>query len=370
MVVPMRIGFDAFPAMNSFGGVGNYSRCLLEGLASLPAEGEIIAYIPNRPGLKIDLLPTNDKIHVTWRETSEIFKNWYGGGMDLDLFHGTNFKAQAKGRFGSIITIHDLWLDRCPQYSKKLFGQKLSFYRTRYRAKHASHVITVSHHSAKEIQELYGIDGKQISVIWNGVSKEFWPEKLEKSGEILQSRFGIDGPYILFVGGAEPRKNHRALFRAYTKHSSLQRTHCLVVIGNPNHWMGTIEQTSKDLGILHRVVSLQNLSINDMRSLYSHADLFVFPSFYEGFGFPVLEAMACGVPVITSKGTALQEISNSAAVLVDPHNDEELGCAMQHVIEDQEVRRTLRRKGIERAKTFTWERAAEQTWQVYAQICQ
>ena len=366
----MRIGFDAFPAIHSYGGVGNYSRWLLKGLVSLPVKGEIIAYIPNRAIKQIDLPPCHGNMQVKFRETSVFLKSWYGGGKDLDLFHGTNFKAQAKGRYGSVITIHDLWLDRCPQYSKKLLGQKLSFYRTRSRTKQASHVITVSHHSATEIQELYGIDAKQISVIWNGVSQEFWPEKMETSGEHLRGRFGIDGPYILFVGGAEPRKNHQVLFRAYARHSTLQRTHCLVVIGNPHHWMGTLDQTSKDLGIHHRVVSLQGLSVSDMRCLYSHADVFVFPSLYEGFGFPVVEAMACGVPVITSKGTALQEIADSAAVLVDPHNDEELGCAMQHVIEDQETRCTLKRKGIARAKTFTWERAAEQTWQVYSRICQ
>ena len=366
----MRIGFDAVPAIHSYGGVGNYSRWLLQGLMALPTQGEIIAYIPSGSHGPIEFPTDQGNMQIRFKETNQVLKNWYGGGKELDLFHGTNFKAQVRGRYGSVVTIHDLWLDRCPQYSKKLFGQTFSFYRTRARTKRASHVITVSQHSAKEIQELYGVEPKDISVIWNGVSQEFWPDQQENAKGNLLGRFGIGTPYILFVGGAEPRKNHQTLFRAYARHTSLQGTHCLVVIGNPHHWMGSIEQTSNELGIEAQVISLQGLSMSDMRFLYSHADVFVFPSLYEGFGFPVLEAMACGVPVITSKGTSLQEIAESAAILVDPRNDEELGCAMQHVIADQETQQTLKRKGLDWARTFTWKRAAEQTWEVYSRMCQ
>lgn len=367
----MRIGFDAFPAVNSLGGVGSYAHCLLRALLELGIrdEDEIVAYFPSQTNRESSIRDLEGYPHLRLRKTGKHWMKWCGGIDELDLYHGTNFKTQTRGRSGAVVTIHDLWLDRFPEYSKKLFGQKWSFYRTRRRALLAEHVITVSQHSAQDIQELFGVPENRISVIWNGVSKEYWPDKTDESRGVLSSRFGIQAPYILFVGGADPRKNHQTLFRAYAKADSLHKTYVLVVIGNPVHKMGTIVGTSKTLGIRDRVISLQGLSVEEMRSLYSHADLFVFPSRYEGFGLPVLEAMACGAPVITSRKTSLQEIVDQAAVLVDPGDDEELRHAMITVLQDQELQDSMRVKGLERAKQFTWERAARQTWDVYRQLC-
>lgn len=368
----MRIGFDAFPAVNSLGGVGSYARYLLRALLELDVrdEDEIVAYVPSQTNRESRIRDLEGFANFRLRRTGKNLMRWCGGIDGLDLYHGTNFKTQTRGRSGAVVTIHDLWLDRFPEYSKKLFGQKWSFYRTRRRALLAEHVITVSQYSAQDIQELFGVPENRISVIWNGVSKEYWPDKTDESRGGLSSRFAIQPPYILFVGGADPRKNHQTLFRAYAKADSLHKTHVLVAIGNPVHKMGTIVGTSEMLGIRDRIISLQGLSVGDMRSLYSHAELFVFPSWYEGFGFPVLEAMACGVPVITSKGTALQEVAGQAALLVDPGNEEELSQAMVTVIQDQELQRSMREKGLVRAKEFTWERAARQTWDVYREVCQ
>jgi glycosyltransferase involved in cell wall biosynthesis len=142
-----------------------------------------------------------------------------------------------------------------------------------------------------------------------------------------------------------------------------------VLVGDIHHRFGDLLQTARTLGLERRVVCTGRLPIEDIRLLYSHADLFVFPSIYEGFGMPVLEAMACGAPVITSNRTALPEVAGDAAVLVNPEDAEELGEAMVRVLEDQTLRATLKEKGLKRAKQFTWERAARQTMALYRELC-
>jgi glycosyltransferase involved in cell wall biosynthesis len=141
------------------------------------------------------------------------------------------------------------------------------------------------------------------------------------------------------------------------------------MVGEPVNRFGDMMATTHTLGLEHRVVLTGTLSVTDMRLLYSHAAVFVFASLYEGFGMPVLEAMACGAPVITSNTTALPEVAGDAAVLVNPEDPEELADAIIRVLEDSALRATLKERGFERAKQFTWERAAQRTVAVYREIC-
>ena len=143
----------------------------------------------------------------------------------------------------------------------------------------------------------------------------------------------------------------------------------LVLVGDSVHRFGNMAATIAQCGVEGRVICPGRLSIEDITRLYSHADLFVFPSLYEGFGMPVLEAMACGAPVITSNRSALPEVAGEAALLVNPENDDELAEAMVRILRDTPLRESLRAKGFERAKQFTWERAARQTVAVYREVC-
>jgi glycosyltransferase involved in cell wall biosynthesis len=232
-------------------------------------------------------------------------------------------------------------------------------------------VITVSEHSAKDIQELYGLPKDRIVVIPHGVSADFRPDRGESRFLELRSQYGIlPVPYILFVGGADPRKNHVTLCQAYAGKPALRQSHVLVMVGDSVHRSGSIMETARTLGISDRVVCAGTVPADHLRCLYSHADLFVFPSRYEGFGLPVLEAMACGVSVITSNATALPEVAGDAAILINPEDPEELAEAMIRVLEDKSLRETLQEKGIERAREFTWAQTARQTLAVYHEVCQ
>lgn len=367
----MRIGIDAAPVVGDRGGVGWHTFHLLHALLNLKEEDlEFVGYM--RPGSlsRVRSEEWGDGLAIRWAEASQWTLRRMGARDGLDLYHGANFKMQTTGRFGGIVTIHDMWLDRFPQYSRKLFGQRWSFYRTKRTISQARKVITVSEHSARDIAMLYGVPREKIAVIYNGVSDAFRPLSDPTRLAKLRERFSWPADrFILFAGGADPRKNHRVLLEAYAMRAAQLRSHCLIMLGAPSHRFGNIHDTAKRLGLSDRVVCIGHLSADELRVLYAHADLFAFPSLYEGFGMPVLEAMACGTPVITSATTSLPEVAGDAAVLIDPHSPEQLADALVRVVTDPALRECLRAKGFERTKHFTWEHAARMTLAVYREVC-
>lgn len=367
----MRIGIDASPIVGDRGGVGWHTYHLLRALVALKAELDLIGYVgPGSLGNGAPIGWTGDGV-IRWVECSRWTLPWRGRWDDLDLFHGPNFRLRTTGRYGGVVTVHDLWLERHPEYSPKLFGQGASSAKTRRTAWRAKKVITVSAFSAGEIADRYGLPPERIAVVPNGVSEEFRPQRDPSAFERLRRRLGLpDAPFILFVGGADPRKNHRTLVRAFAKRADELKGYWLVLVGDVRHRFGDMAETIAQHGVRDRVVCPGRLAIEDMIQLYSRADLFVFPSLYEGFGMPVLEAMACGAPVVTSNRTSLPEVAGAAALLVNPENDDELGEAMVRVLRDASLKEALRQKGFDRAKQFTWERAAMQTYAVYKEVCE
>lgn len=366
----MRIGIDASPLVGSRGGIGWHTFYLLRALLHLKEDVEFVGYVRRGSLRHMAVNEWPSECPIRWVETGE----WNFGGMGardgLDLYHGTNFKMQTTGRFGGIVTIHDMWMDRCPQYSRKLFGQHWSFNRTKRRTWKARKVITVSQYSANDIATLYGLPRDKIAVVYNGISEEFRPFSDPVALAHLRQRFAWPTDrFILFAGGADPRKNHCALLEAYARRAGELQSHCLIMVGTPTHRFGDIQRRASELGLDGRVVCVGHVSAEDLRVLYAHAALFAFPSLYEGFGMPVLEAMACGTPVITSSTTSLPEVAGEAAVLIDPQSPEQLADALVRVSQDAALRADLRAKGLERVKQFTWERAARETLSVYREIC-
>jgi glycosyltransferase involved in cell wall biosynthesis len=367
----MRIGIDAAPIVGGEGGVRTHTTELLKAMVSHDKATEFFAYIP--PG-------TADSVsrkggwtsapNVRWIEAGRWKVPWRARKDRLDLFHGPNFKMRAEGRCGGIVTIHDMWLDRAPEYSTKTFGQRWSFQRTRRTVWRARKVVTVSRFSAGEIAELYGLPPERIAVIPNGVSETFWPERNDAAMKELRQRIGLatDG-FILFVGGADPRKNHRGFLAAAAKCREAWKGLSLVLVGDPVHKFGNYRDTAKAYELESEIVCTGRVSPDTLRLLYSYARLFVFPSRYEGFGMPVLEAMACGAPTITSTTSALPEVAGGAALLADPDNPEEMAEAMTRVLTQESLREDLRGKGFARVKEMTWHAAAVQTLNLYRDLC-
>ena len=366
----MRIGFDANPMIGDKGGVGWHSYHLLRTMLAQQGRIDFVAYA--RPGAdqpdSVRVWPGVERLQ--WVNSSRWGMGKRGSADRLDLYHGTNFKMQTVGRYGGVVTIHDLWLDRHPEYSKKMLGQWPSSFKTRQTALRARKAITVSEFSARELMELYGLKRDHIRVIPNGVSEDFVPRQDEQAMAELRKRIGLTSEhYILFIGGADPRKNHQVFLDAAEMARKKLRPRMLVLVGSPIHPFGNYEESARKRNLTEMVLCPGRLPTNDLQLLYSFADLFVFPSLYEGFGMPVLEAMACGAPVLTSNSTALAEVAGDAAVLADPQDAKSFGEAMIRTLEDESLRAVLKMKGFARAKQFSWGNAAVKTVALYRELC-
>jgi glycosyltransferase involved in cell wall biosynthesis len=334
---------------------------------NLSQASEWVGYTSSKISAKVFPLHS----HVSWKypESRWRFRLTSPEQDRLQIFHGTNFKAPDYGQQRTVVTIHDLWLSRNPQYSKKLFGEALSTWKLGICAKRVSRVIAVSQFSAREIQEVFDLPSEQIAVIYHGCSPDMFPERKEQNFQEVRARLQLPArPYILFVGGAEPRKNHRVLFEAFSRSATLVKSYSLVAVGEVQTRGANLVETARQLGISDSVCCPGYVSIDDLRMLYSHAEAFVFPSLYEGFGIPLLDAMACGVPIITGTGSALPEVAGEAALYVNSQDPEQLSAELERLVSDRGLQERLRSKGFERVKQFTWDRAAQETLTLYQEV--
>ncbi|HET6172418.1 MAG TPA: glycosyltransferase family 1 protein [Gaiellales bacterium] len=255
----------------------------------------------------------------------------------------------------SIVVIYDLSFVYHPEYVDPGNARFLRRVVKRAAAT-AGHVVTISEHSRREILECYGLPESKVSVVYPGVDRgRFRPLSPERRAAVVE-RFGIDRPYVLFTGTLEPRKNILGLLRAYAHlPADLRDAHALVIAGGKG-WLD--REITEGLAELERsgarVIRTGYVDDEDMPALFGGASVFVFPSFYEGFGIPPLEAMACGTPVIASRASSLPEVVGEAAELVDPHDVTSIADALERVLRDPERRRELSAAGQARAGRFDW----------------
>lgn len=363
----MRIGIDASPMVGRQGGVGRYTAKLISHLIRLAPEEEFVLY---RTGM--------------WDKSAEA-EGWGAGvrvvsapkllvrarsRLDrLDVYHGTNYRLRGTGRRGTVLTIHDLAAERLPGVVRRRWGLRLASEKSRRAAHRATCVIVPSEHTARDLMEVMGIPRERIEVITHGVGEEYYPERTPGGGEALRRRYALPRErYILCVGTLEPRKNLPTLIAAFGLLSRVRRSHCLVLAGPLGWRVQEICHAIDRSGLAREVVMPGYLPADELRSLYSHADLFVFPSLYEGFGLPPLEAMACGTPVITSNTSSLPEVVGEAALQIDPGDPDTLAEAMNAVLDDESLAASLRERGFDRVKRFSWERAARQTLELYHRV--
>jgi len=364
----MRIALDVSPLARNRAGIGTYVAHLLTSLVRLAPEREFLLYTP-------DPLPKKDQAffiaqpHVRVVRCPTLLMGLRARWDRVDIFHGLNFKLRGWGRFGGVVTIYDLSLDRLPLPSRKLFGQRRSFLRTKRTALRASRVVTISEHSAKDIVELYGVPRERIALVIPAVSSEFYPVHDPTIKQQVRARYGIrQEGFVLSCGGAEPRKNIARLVEAFSRTQRLRETMSLVVVGGKDRGAEPIWETARRARLEEAAIFPGHVPLEDLRVLYSSCSLFVFPSLYEGFGMPVLEAMACGAPVVSSNASSLPEVVGDAALLVNPLDVEGLTAAMMRVVEDAGLRESLKRKGSLRIKAFSWEQSARDQLCVYQDL--
>lgn len=364
----MRIALDVSPLASNRAGIGTYVANLLTALVRVAPEHEYLFYtvrpLPEKDRTFFESQPCVRIVHCPPMLMS-LRARW----DRVDIFHGLNFKLRGWGRFGGAVTIYDLSLDRLPQPSRKLFGQRRSFLRTKRTALLASRVIAISAHSANDIVELYGVPRDRIALVSPAASPEFYPVSDSALFEAVKTRYGLRrDTFVLSGGGSEPRKNIARLIEAFGRTPRLRETMNVVVVGGMGRGADAIWEAVRRARLEDVVILPGHVPLDDLRVLYSTCILFVFPSLYEGFGMPVLEAMACGAPVVSSSAASLPEVVGDAAFLVDPLDVEGLAAAMTRVVEDVELRESLRKKGFLRVKAFSWEQSAQELLRVYQDL--
>lgn len=267
----------------------------------------------------------------------------------------------------TVVMVHDISYEYFPEYFNPL--QRLRM-RTLIpnSARRAAAVLTVSEFSRRDIIERYAIDPERVLVTHNGVSPQFSrlpPEQAEAG----TAHLGIARPFILAVSDLQPRKNLRRLIRAYSRlRRSGQCEHELVLVGQLGFRGHEVREEAERMGVGSQVRQTGYVSQDELVGLYNRADVFVYPSLFEGFGLPVIEAMACGAPVLTSNTSALPEVAGDAAVTVDPHDEEAIGDGLARLLNDRTLRDRLRTAGYQQARRFDWRVTAERTAAVYARV--
>ena len=358
-------------------GVGYYTLNLIKSLAKIdhhnsyvlfysqfkkPKENTLLIYKKNFEN-KVIHIP-NRILNFLWRTTKyPSVETWVG---KVDVFHSPNFELTPQKQGRSVLTIHDLCFLVYEKYAIKSarlhYGRRIKSY-----AQGADVIITVSENSKRDIINHLGIPPETIFVIPEGKDEKFKPQSDPETISEIKNKYGLSRAFILHVGTLEPRKNLVGLIQAY--HRSRARKEYQLVMAGRKGWMyKDIFKTVEKLGLTREVIFTGYVPEDDLPALYNASSLFVFPSLYEGFGLPPLEAMACGTPVVTSKVSSLPEVTGDAALLVDPFNIEEIKDSIDLVLSDQKLASSLRKKGLERATLLTWEKTAEKTIEVYRKV--
>lgn len=367
----MRFSVDAHAIGRNLTGNEVYVRNLLSGFASLDQESEFIAYLSNNiTGASAGVPRRFVQRHVS----SNCFVRL---GVDLsrrlredrpDLVH-VQYTAPLRCPVPVVVSVHDISFLEHPEYFPwaRAVQLRMTVPRTMMRA---ARVLTPSEFSRAAILRAYRLDPARVEVVPIAVSSGFRPISREVAAAYLRKNHGIDGPFVLTVGDLQPRKNQPGLIRAFENliaaHPSLP--HQLVIVGKDTWFADRVHKAAQNSSVANRIRFTGWAGDDDLLQFYNGCDLMAFPSFYEGFGLPVLEAMACGRAVICSNTSAIPEVADSAALLFDPENTDEMVRAMRDVLLNPGLRARMERLGQARASLFTWERTARKTLEIYHEV--
>jgi glycosyltransferase involved in cell wall biosynthesis len=324
---------------DALSGVGVYSREILWGLAAAHPEARFLWWY--RP-------------HRYWRAYDEALPANVSRGLLLSrgFFHGLNQRLPNRRQQYAVTTFHDLFV-MTGEYSTSEFRKRFTE-QARDAAARSDRIIAVSEFTKRQVVELLGVPAERVTTVHHGVNKLGGPQPA-----LSRSRM------VLTVGAMQTRKNTARLVEAF---EALDNSWQLVLAGSGGYGVGEILARIEKSPARERIRMPGYVAPGQLAELYQQASIFAFPSLDEGFGMPVLDAMAAGVPTIASNRSAMPEVAGDAALLVDPEDTEALADGLRRLAEDEDLRRDLTDKGRARAKLFTWEKAVRETWDVYREL--
>lgn len=378
MTFPKTIGIDVTSAIVQGGGIGRYTRELIQALAQVPTVHQLrffSAKPPANPPVR-DPLPSSSHIQYRSAPLDErwLYRLWYRLRLPLpvqlvlgrlDLFHSPDFVLPpVAGGIPTLLTVHDLSFAHYPE----VYPEPLVRYLNQvvpWSVGRATHILADSEATRGDLVSLWGVPQGKVSVLYSGVHERFQPVEEEGVLTAVRRKYNLGSqPYIFTVGTVQPRKNYQMLIRAFAPVAA-QWPHQLVIAGGKGWLMEEMMAEVGRQGLEERVRFIGFADDGDLPALYSGAALFVFPSLYEGFGLPLLEAMQCGVPVISSDASCLPEVAGKATVLLSPYDEVGWTGAMGRLLGDGQERVRLVGAGFRQARQFRWEQGARQLLGVY-----
>jgi glycosyltransferase involved in cell wall biosynthesis len=350
-------------------GINGYIYQLLRHLPAADAAMDYVAYLYDRgfqPGAGLTVQASRWDTRSPWRRIAWEQTRLAAASRGLNLLHGLAFATPLAAACPTVVTVHDLTFLRFPDAFRRSNRLYLSLF-TRLSTRRAARVIAVSESTRQDVITLCGVPADRVVAIPNGVTEAFCPADPREVAE-FRRRKGLPERFILFLGTLEPRKNLVRLLDAYAAlHQSSRETVPLVLAGGKGWFYDTIFARVAELGLEGAVIFPGFVPVEELPWWYRAAELFVYPSLFEGFGLPVLEAMACGTPTVTSMASSLPEVVGTAALLVDPEDTAEMTNAIERVLSDRALAAELHAAGPRQAARFPWTRTAAESVNVYRQ---
>jgi len=366
----MRFAVDAHAIGRHLTGNEVYVRSLLSALAGLNQNSEFVAYVSTDSAAQY--IPSN--IRTRKVATNPFIRLGFDLAMRVrqdrpDLLH-VQYTAPLACPVPVVVSVHDVSFLEHPEYFTRDRAWQLQF-TVRRTVKRAARILTGSEFSRSSILKVYGdLDEDKVVVVPNAAASEFRPISREAATASVRERFSIGAPFVLSVGDLQPRKNQIGLIKAFARlvNAYPQLKQNLVLAGKETWFADQVHKAARESGVSDRIQFFGFVSDDDLLQLYNACDLFVFPSFYEGFGLPALEAMACGRAVACSHTSALPEVVDGAAILFDPYSLDEIVRALADLLLDRELRARTERLGLQRAAHFSWQKTAQRTLEVFHDV--
>jgi len=368
----MRVAIDARLVYYRQAGISQYTLRLLEQLAALDQEDDFTVLQSRKdPSTLVD--QPNFRKRSLWtpphHRLEQLLLPLELATTDLDVLHSPDFIPPFRRNCKSVITVHDLNFLLYPDF---LTPESASYYGQIDQAvRRCDYIIAVSESTKRDIVQLTGAPENKITVVYEAAHPIYRPLQDRQMVGRVKERFAIQRDFILFVSTIEPRKNVPTLLRAYKQLLDNYRADVDLVLAGEKGWLfDKVFTLMQELNLQERVHFLGRVSAEDLLRLYNAAKVLVHPAFYEGFGLPPLEAMACGTPVVVSNTSALPEVVGDAALLVDPREVDEITVASWRLLSDQALRQQMIEKGLKRARLFSWRKAASETLSIYRRLAQ
>ncbi len=363
----MKIAFDLRRIKNL--GIGRYMKCLVEAILAQEPSGGYLLILPPGGEETIDVGGSNPQIITPKLKYYSIHEQIQLPRIlrehKVDLLHAPHFMLPLIRPCPSVVTIHDVIGLTWKEDLRSRVGRVYYRWMISAAARLADRIITDSKFSRDDIVRRLGVDRNKIKVVYPGISPDF--QRVNDAAELenIRRKYQIEHEYVVYTGIYKPRKNHAALLRAFQRFLLSERHASLVLVGPLGEGEQELRRLADQLEIGEKIIFTGFVNDSELRALYSAAKVYACPSLYEGFGFTVLESMACGTPVVSSGETSLPEVAGDAALYADPRNPEEFAKALHDAFTNADLRSALIKKGRTNLRRFCWANTAKETFTVY-----